>query len=94
MNDADIISRAQNILSLSRTIRHYEESLAQAQGTHFNLFEILHIGHYEVRTHSPIIAELLNPTGTHGQGCAFLRKFLSLLNIGEHEFDGRAQGWE
>jgi hypothetical protein len=87
MNDADIISRAQNILSLSRTIRHYEESLAQAQGTHFNLFEILHIGHYEVRTHSPIIAELLNPTGTHGQGCAFLRKFLSLLNIGEHEFD-------
>jgi len=87
MNDADIISRAQNILALSRTVRHYEESLAQAQGTHFNLFEILHIGHYEVRTHSPIIAELLNPTGTHGQGCAFLRKFLSLLNIGEHEFD-------
>lgn len=89
MNNADtnIISRAENILSLSRTIQRYEESLAQAQGTHFNIFEILHIGHYEVRTHSPIIAELLNPAGTHGQGCAFLKKFLRLLNIGDQEFD-------
>ena len=89
MNNADteVISRAKNILSLSRTIRHYEESLAQAQGTHFNILEILHIGHYEVRTHSPIIAELLNLEGTHGQGCVFLKKFLALLNIGDHEFD-------
>lgn len=90
MSDSDLIARAHHLLSLSRTVRHYEESLARAQGEHFNLFEILYVGHYEVRTHSPILAELLNPAGSHGQGGAFLARFLSLLEIRDFETEGAA----
>ena len=46
------------------------------------------MGHYEVRTHSPILVELLNPQGTHGKGSAFLRLFLALLEIRDFEPDG------
>ena len=88
MSDPAIMTRAHHLLSLSRTVQHYEEALARAQGEQFNLFEILHVGHYEVRTHSPILAELLNPIGSHGQGSAFLARFLSLLEIRDFDIEG------
>jgi len=50
MNDANRLPQSQNLLSLARTIRLYEEALVQANGERFNLFEILQVGHYEVRT--------------------------------------------
>jgi hypothetical protein len=85
MSDAGLQSRVFHLLSLAKTIRHYEEALSQARGERFNLFDILHVGHYEVRTHSPMLAELLNPQGSHGQGAVFLKHFLAKLNI--HDFD-------
>lgn len=88
MSDPALMSRAHHLLSLSRTVRHYEEALARAQGEQFNLFEILHVGHFEVRTHSPILAELLNPIGSHGQGSVFLARFLSLLEIRDFDTEG------
>jgi len=45
-------------------------------GEDFNVFEIIKVGHLEVKTHSPMIGELLNPKGRHGCGAAFLRLFL------------------
>jgi len=59
--------------------------LARATGEHFNIFQILGIGRREVTTHSPMLAELLNPKGQHGQGPTFLRLFLAQFDI--HGFD-------
>jgi hypothetical protein len=76
-----MLSRALDLLSLARNLRHYEETLAKPSGAGFNIFNILHVGHYEVRTHSPLLAELLSPEGSHGQGAVFLRCFLNRFNL-------------
>lgn len=41
-----------------------------------NIFRLLGITTDEVRTHSALLADLLNPRGTHGQGSLFLATFL------------------
>ena len=43
----------------------------------YNLFSILKIDFNEVRFHTPILANLLNPTGSHGQGLEFYNKFIN-----------------
>ncbi|MGA2541238.1 MAG: PD-(D/E)XK nuclease family protein [Verrucomicrobiota bacterium] len=88
MSDAGFESRVFHLLSLAKTVRHYEEALTQANGERFNLFNILQVDHYEVRTHSPLLAELLNPKGSHGQGAVFLQHFLTELKI--HDFDAES----
>ena len=81
MPHLDLQSRSQHLLELARNLQHYEEALSAARGESFNVFNILSIGHREVRTHSPLIAELLNPQGSHGQGYAFLNHFLARHNL-------------
>lgn len=44
----------------------------------------------EVRTHSSIIADLLNPRGSHGQGGVFLQLFLRQLNNKKHNTEAFA----
>ena len=39
----------------------------------FNIFRLLGVARAEVTTHSAMLAELLNPDGSHGQGDRFLR---------------------
>ena len=85
MTEIDVQSRASALLALAKTLRHYESVLCQTSGENFNLFDILGIGHYEVRTHSPMLAELLNPHGSHGQGAVFLKKFLDGLEISDFD---------
>lgn len=59
-----------------------EES--RLRGEQFNIFKVCGIDHYELQ-HSAIIAELLNPNSSHGQGCLYLKLFMeaygSKLNI-------------
>lgn len=57
-----------------------------ARGEAFNMFEVCGVNHYEV-THSAIIAELLNPQGTHGQGLAFVKAFVESLNLQDFDFE-------
>jgi hypothetical protein len=45
----------------------------------FNVFRILRVETKEVRLHSAVIAELLDPLGAHGQGFLFLKSFFSIL---------------
>ena len=59
-------------------------ALGQAQqeernrkGENFNLFSILSIERYELK-HSALIANLLDPKGSHGCGDAFLRAFFEI----------------
>jgi hypothetical protein len=86
MSDVSLRSRSLHLLSLAKTIRHYEEALIQANGERFNLFDILQRGDYE-RTHSLMLAELLNYQGSHGQGAVFLRHFLASLKKTIENFD-------
>lgn len=46
------------------------------RGECFNIFEVLGLQTSEVRLHSAIIAELLNPKGNHGLGDKFLKAFI------------------
>ena len=64
-----------NIRSVSDKI-HQTEERAKTRGERFNIFSILGVNHYEL-AHSTIIAEFLNPDGSHGQGDIFLDEFLN-----------------
>ena len=51
------------------------------EGILFNLVHIMKMHRDEVRTHTPILAEILNPKGLHGKGASYLDIFLQLLGI-------------
>lgn len=55
------------------------EKKQKEEGTLFNVFSILGLSSKEVRLHSTMIAELLNPNGTHTMNNLFLEKFVELL---------------
>lgn len=73
------------LLRLAQTQQRYAAELAKATGENFNIFNILRVGHLEVTTHSPMLAQLLNPKSVHGQGSTFLQKFLDQFGI--QDFD-------
>jgi hypothetical protein len=75
------IARVSELLRFTQVHKRHSESLARATGERFNVFEILGIGHYEVKTHSPMLGALLDPKGHHGQGGVFLRLFLDRFGI-------------
>jgi hypothetical protein len=56
------------------------------RGESFNIFKACGVNHYEV-THSSILAEFLNPRGTHGQGLEFLNEFLKIKGIDDFAFN-------
>ena len=49
--------------------------IAKLKAPEFNVFNLLGVTRDEVRTHSSLLGELLNPKGTHGQGCLFVKSF-------------------
>ncbi|PRY09817.1 PD-(D/E)XK nuclease superfamily protein [Pontibacter ummariensis] len=53
--------------------------LKQNSQDHFNIFKILQMQSDEVRLHSTLLAELLNPRGSHCKGEAFLEKFIATV---------------
>lgn len=63
-----------------RIIKHYDE-IAQMSGEKFNLFRIINLTSNEVRVHSALLADLLNPHGSHGQGAVFLNLFVKYLKL-------------
>ncbi len=44
----------------------------------FNVFSVLGLSRFEVRTHSAMLAQLFNPKGSHGQQFIFLNSFIDL----------------
>ena len=51
------------------------------RGEKFNIFSVLNLSQDETRLHTPFIAELLNPKGSHGIKDAFLREFIKISDI-------------
>ncbi|WP_315508184.1 PD-(D/E)XK nuclease family protein [Capnocytophaga leadbetteri] len=69
----------QNLLQQVATITQKNSEILNAIGGRFNMFRICGVNHYE-NTHSAIIAELLNPKGTHSLKSELLEAFLSLID--------------
>ena len=67
-----LIKQVSEILVREKT----QQEETRKRGERFNIFEILGLQTSEVRLHSAIIAELLNPEGNHGLGDKFLKAFL------------------
>jgi hypothetical protein len=51
----------------------------------YNLFSILKIDWKEVITHTPFLANLLNPLGSHSQGALFYRNFIKSILSSEDQ---------
>ncbi len=70
-----------NLLNQVSLLKDKNDERASFSGEKFNVFSLLKREYDEVHTHTPILADLLNPKGTHGQGSVFARLFLELLDI-------------
>lgn len=75
------LERSLALLSHADAHQRHAQALARATGEHYNIFKILGIGHYEVLTHSPMLADLLSPNGAHCQHDAFLRLFVKQMGV-------------
>jgi len=69
----------QLLTSISLIGKHYRE-IERISGESFNLFKLIGIENNEFK-HSMILADLLNPKGSHGQGSLFLELFTEKLSI-------------
>ena len=72
---------AANLLSFTKSLIKLQNEMEVLKGETFNVFSILQMERKETRTHTPLLAELLNPTGSHKKGNLFLRLFLETINI-------------
>lgn len=72
---------AAGVDAIAQTTQQHVQATAPA----FNIFRMLGVDTDEVRTHSRLLADLLNPNGSHGQGHLFLRTFLSMCNALDQE---------
>jgi hypothetical protein len=70
-----IMENVQNLFHEINVIRVRNETIIAATGGRFNIFNIVGVNHYE-NTHSAIIAEFLNPEGSHGLKEKFLTEFV------------------
>lgn len=75
----------ENLEKMLSEVRRYVDRDLQIRkekrkrGECFNIFEVLGISRKETITHSPFLAELLNPKGCHGCESAFLKVFLEIV---------------
>jgi len=62
------------------------EEIQRQKGETFNIFSILNMERHEVKTHSALMYDLINPKGSHSQGNKYLELFIDRV-LGEKEFD-------
>ena len=70
------LEQVKRLLAATQVIASHQARIARLSGLNFNVFRLLRMEEDEVRLHSRLIAELLDPRGSHGQGSAFLEMFL------------------
>ena len=71
----------QEIVEDSAALEERLTDLRRSTGCDFNVFSSLGLERYETVTHTPLLAELLSPTGSHGLGAFFLDTFLDRLGV-------------
>ena len=77
-NDTNIADMEVLLDRVRKIARNHEEQ-DRASGRKFNVFAVTGMQRNEVSTHSAMIAELLNPYGSHSQQSQYLCLFLSML---------------
>ncbi|MFA7615085.1 MAG: PD-(D/E)XK nuclease family protein [Weeksellaceae bacterium] len=71
--------------SIKLIISKYKE-IEKITGEHYNIFSVMGMENNEVKTHSAIIGDLLNPNGSHFMGDVFLKLFIdSVFTQSEYE---------
>lgn len=86
------INRIESLLKKVETIRNKSEEAKQRsfnKGKEFDVFSIVGLWDEEVNLHSAIIAELLNPNGSHGAGDIFLKLFLQTIGMESFPINSR-----
>ena len=78
---SESIVGVESLLGQVRLLKDKYDALAAANGANFNVFALLGRETDEVHTHSAILADLLNPKGSHGKGVAFARLFPPLEGL-------------
>lgn len=82
------IVHVQSLLQHAKRVQRLNAAQSSGRdGGKFNLFHLLGIGHLEVSTHSPILRDLLDPHGSHGQGAVFLKRFIARLGLPTFDFE-------
>lgn len=76
--ETEQVEKMENFLRQFRLIKEKYDAVARVTGENFNVFSILGMESREIR-HSALLAELLNPNGSHDQGAVFLRLFFEML---------------
>ena len=66
-NLSSLLNRAAILLERNKAVI----AEARHRGEEFNVFHLCKVDHYE-NCHSAILAEFLDPNGSHGQGDTFL----------------------
>ena len=61
-----------------KSIFELTEESSRVNATGYSVFSVIRIEHREDETHTPFLADLLNPRGTHKQRFLFLREFLEM----------------
>ncbi|UCH09208.1 MAG: PD-(D/E)XK nuclease family protein, partial [Fidelibacterota bacterium] len=91
--DAQAWQHVENFREAFNTLRPQMESMlaeaeekARLHAPAFNLFKVLHLETRADEIHTPLIAELLNPRGAHGQQFAFLNAFLQAMQNHHRDF--------
>lgn len=74
------MNQIRSLLSEVQIVVRKNREMLDRTEWNFNVFQLCGINHYE-NWHSKILAEFLNPHGTHGLGDEFLRLFLEQLRI-------------
>jgi len=64
---------------IGELIDHFDE-LETLKGENFNVFKLLNLQTKEDKFHTPFLANLLDPKGSHSQGSIFLESFVKMLN--------------
>ena len=84
------MEKINNLLNQVAIINKKNAEILDATGGRFNMFRVCGVNHYE-NTHSAILAELLNPNGTHGLKSKLLECFIETLGdyftIEKFDFD-------
>jgi len=71
--------RIQDIFSNYRLLLEERNRTNHKLAYDFSIFNIIRTKRPEEQIHSPFLCELLNPTGTHGQGDVFYKIFLDII---------------
>ena len=80
------MSNTHYLLNQVKTLLKIYEKHTELTGENFNIFRIMNMERDEVSTHSVIIAELLNPKGSHGLGNKPLELFIGYNLVNKQDF--------